>query len=237
MSTIDTISNSQDTLSMKVHDLNMRYSRCLFKYNGNVCIVDSFYVDEDRIILRADQVLPRNDYRYTKVYILDYYTIDFSMPKLGYFNVDSAVYFCQRVTNRSSDYKFLRGFNNNVVEYIPKRGVIHLGTISNKILSYKLLTNEFTPFQEAVAKIYSFEIAGAALSSNIAIKVSFKDNRIVVCSREVVIGVWVHLRNSFRMFTNAFNNELSLLEVPYVELKGSIVYPGGETVVPSSNSF
>jgi hypothetical protein len=94
-------------------------------------------------------------------------------------------------------------------------------TYPQHVIFEALFNYKAIPFKEAISAIYSCDKLGVPLSRNIAIKVDHNINRVILSSRQVDIGVYVHLKSSFRLFTNSFNHELTSLGIPFVELKAS----------------
>jgi hypothetical protein len=153
-----------------------------------------------------------------------------TLPRLGYFNHNKTVVFCQRKSTRNDSHKYIRGLHPGVIDLSIQRNIenyIPLSELSMQSVMSDLLLYYKTPFREAITELYKCEVVGLALSRNLALKVNHNLNRIVLFSREVPIGVYVHLKKHIRLFTNSFNSELDALNIPYAPFLSDIKYSGG----------
>jgi hypothetical protein len=209
--------------NLLLRDLNLRWPGCFYKdsYDGAIYRINSFYDDADTVFIRRSPVL---EGAIEEEEIVEYTgDFDFKIPKLGYINCGDTLLFVIRNGVRYADDKFIRGLKPSTLLVEPSVGRDAKPIKSSKTM-LSVLDSIDSTIDEAIADLYSGKCSGRALSKNIAIKVNFSLERIVLYSREVQIGVWVTPRKHFRLFTNAFNMELLSLNIPIKPFLGKESY-------------
>lgn len=215
------ISNEKDAPSNIAHDLKLRYKQCYFNYQGSILRAVDFYSKCGKVYIEA---LDRNNDTETVEYCES--MVNFKMPKLGYINVNGShsSIFLERKSIVDSSYKFIRGFTKEVVNILTPI------TVSIYDIVEELHNPTYPSIETAIEGLYSGNISGAALSSNLSIEVSYKLNRIFLYHRCTPIGVYVHLLKRFRLFTNTFNRELIALGISFKPHDTTVSYVGGNII-------
>lgn len=215
-----------------IRDLELRYSRCLCKYKGEVYFLDSFRPGNnnkvDCYILK-----PKEDFSFAKEKLVRFdNNFDFTLPKLGYINGDKYCIHLLRNHKRADSTRYRRGFTtSSVVMAIPSKREIELSGIQHKYntntipteriihaLSSKIFDREYPTYNEALNKVLSFEMLSCAFSTTWCIKLDSVANKFVLLKNNWLIGEYNQKKGLWDIINPAFNIELDKLGIKYNEV-------------------
>jgi hypothetical protein len=230
-----TVSNELDSINITIRDLNLRYLYCTFlvKNSDIVGYATGFLIQNGNILVHYYTIKKGLVEKNIKTIEYSKDTIDFRIPKLGYFNIEE-LGACRifRASRRRSEYKYLRGFANGVVkvDYYQPDNIGY--TLRYNFNFYKAAYYVYNPTyytsEKAVKMLLSFEKVSVAISREFAVAVDANINRLFLYYLNIKIGVYVIKNECFRLFTNIFNDKLNDLEVKYFNdnsIKDIISYP------------
>jgi len=229
-SNITCTNNPINTTEETAHDLQVKYQETYGLHNNK-----PIYFYEARSMESSPNkyeirglYIKRGETEYTNFTSYNISEFNMLVPKLGFINHDNLCLFIERKHKKASPTKYRKGLRSDNLlitnissadykEAYNKRDPYSTYDYGEDAVLRKILHSLFFPkfytYADALSSLFLFKRLSCAISSNIAIALNFKTNKIMLYRNQFVIGFFNKKTSSFKLETDLFIPDLIKLGV------------------------